>query len=134
MCSQQRTKAENGWNYSSISNPKHTKLLDKRHWSYLQSRFHITPREVQVAKLVCQGFDNEKIAKDLNIKPGTVKAHLRSLYRRVHAGSKIVMLLKFLTSATEFSLKSGIIPPIPIVDIKKPVKKISKSAKVRDNT
>jgi len=105
-------------------------LLDEDHWSYLQKRYHMTPREVQVAKLVCQGFNNNEIAKALKIKLGTVKAHLRSIYRRAHTNNRIRTLLKFVNTAAKFSAKSGITPPIPIVDIKKPVKKRSASAKI----
>jgi len=98
-------------------------LLDERQWSYLQKRFHMSPREVQVARLVCEGFNNEDIARALKIKHGTVKTHLRNIYRRVRVKNKITMLLKFVNAAPKFSVKSKITPPIPIVGIKKPRKK-----------
>ena len=105
-------------------------LLDENHWSYLQKRYHMTPRELQVAKLACQGFNNNEIAKALKIKLGTVKTHLRSIYRRAHTNNKMRTLLKLVNTAAKFSAKSGITPPIPIVEIKKPVKKRSASAKI----
>ncbi len=98
-------------------------LLNEKHWLYIQRRYHMSPRELQVAKLVCQGFDNEEIAKDLKIKHGTVKTHLRNIYRRIRVKNKIKMLLKFVDDTMKFAAKSGITPPVPIVDIKKPVKK-----------
>jgi len=106
-------------------------LLGEKHWSYIQRRYHMTPRELQVAKLVCQGFNNEEIAKDLKIKHGTVKTHLRNVYRRIRVKSKIAMLLKLVDAATKFSAKSGDAPPIPIVEVEKPVKKPSAPAKIR---
>jgi len=105
-------------------------LLDEDRWSYLQKRYHITPRELQVARLVCQGFENKKIARALKMKHGTVKTHLRSIYRRTHVKSKIEMLLKFMNTAAKFSAKSGTTPPISIVDTEKPVKKPSDWAKI----
>ncbi len=98
-------------------------LLDERQWSYLQKRYHMTPRELQVARLVCEGFNNEDIARALKIKHGTVKTHLRNIYRRVRVKNKITMLLKFVDAALKFSVKLKITPPVPIVDIKKPRKK-----------
>lgn len=98
-------------------------LLDEKQWSYLQKRYHMTPRELQVARLICEGFNNEDIAKALKIKHGTVKTHLRNIYRRVRVKNKITMLLKFVDTALKFSAKLKITPPIPIVDIKKPRKK-----------
>ncbi|HEW79813.1 MAG TPA: hypothetical protein ENH34_07625 [Phycisphaerales bacterium] len=105
-------------------------LLNPKHWFYIQKRYHMSPREVQVAKLVCQGLSNEEIAKDLKIKRGTVKTHLRNIYRRIRVKSKIKMLLKFVNVAIKFSIKSGTTPPIPIIDIEKPDKKTSTSFEI----
>jgi DNA-binding CsgD family transcriptional regulator len=56
----------------------------------------MSPREFQVAKLVCHGFSNNEIAKDLKIELGTVKVYLRNIYRRVHVRNKIALLLTFI--------------------------------------
>ena len=106
-------------------------LLDDEHWAYIQRRYHMSPREIQVAELVCRGFSNGDIAKELKIKHGTAKTHLRNIYRRVRVKNKITMLLKLVGQAAKFSAKSGITPPLPIVDIKKPVKKTVVSAEIR---
>ncbi len=105
-------------------------LLNEKHWLYIQRRYHMSPRELQVAKLVCQGFNNEEIAKDLKIKHGTVKTHIRNIYRRIRVKNKIKMLLKFVDDTMKFAAKSGITPPVPIVDIKKTVKKATTTPKI----
>jgi DNA-binding NarL/FixJ family response regulator len=74
-------------------------LLGEKQWSYLQRRYELTPREVQIADLVCQGLRNSSIAKSLNIQPATVQAHVRNIYRKVRVRSKINMLLKFVDEA-----------------------------------
>ena len=71
-------------------------ILDEKQWLYLKERYHMTTRELQVAILVCRGFNNNEIAKSLKIRHGTVKTHLRNLYRRVRIKSKILLLLKTL--------------------------------------
>ncbi len=106
-------------------------LLDEEHWFYIQRRYRMSRRELQVAELVCKGFSNGEIAKDLKIKPGTVKTHLRNVYRRIRVKNKIAMLLKVVDQATKFSTKLGITPPIPIVEIKKLVKKPVAPAEIR---
>jgi hypothetical protein len=73
-----------------------------------------------VAKLVCQGFSNEEIATDLKMKLGTVKTHIRNIYRRIRVSSKIEMLLKFVDSITKLSTKRAINLPVPSVGIAKP--------------
>ena len=42
----------------------------------------MTPRELEIAKLICQGFNIEEIANELKIQRGTVKTHVRNVYRR----------------------------------------------------
>ena len=116
---------------SSIFERPRITLLNEKHWLYIQRRYRMSPRELQVAKLVCQGFSNEEIAKDLKIKQGTVKTHLRNIYRRVRVKNKIAMLLTLVDQATKFSAKSGIAPHIPIVDTEKPAPKTSASAEIR---
>ena len=117
-------------NDNSLFKPPMVALLDEKQWSYLQKRFHMSPRELEVARLVCEGFGNEDIAKALKIKHGTVKTHLRNVYRRVRVKSKITMLLKFVDAASKFFVKPKIAPPIPIVDVEKPRKKPSTAAEV----
>lgn len=76
-------------------------LLDKRQWSYVQKRYNLTPRERQIAELICQGLQNGSIARELRIRPGTVKTHTRNIYRKVHVKSKIAMLLRFVSDVRE---------------------------------
>jgi DNA-binding NarL/FixJ family response regulator len=78
-------------------------LLNPKQWSYVQNRYNLTPRERQVAELVCKGLRNGSIAKYLHIKPGTVKTHTRNIYRKVHVKSKIAMLLRFITDSRDLS-------------------------------
>ncbi|RKY08878.1 MAG: helix-turn-helix transcriptional regulator, partial [Planctomycetota bacterium] len=66
-------------------------LLDSRRWDYLQRRYKITPRELEIAKLVCQGLSNERIADRLRIRTGTVKVHIRNIYRKTWVENKILM-------------------------------------------
>lgn len=78
-------------------------LLDGKQWSYVQNRYSLTPRERQIAELVCEGLRNGNIASYLRIRPGTVKTHIRNIYRKVQVKSKIAMLLTFVTDAHDMS-------------------------------
>ena len=81
-------------------------LLDEKYWSYIQRRYLMSPREVQVAKLVCRGFSNMEIAQDLKIELGTVKTHLRNIYRRVRIKNKVALLLTFIYDANKLFCQS----------------------------
>ena len=71
-------------------------LLTKKQWQYVQRLYRISPRELEVAILICRGYANAEVAKKLKIKDATVKTHLRNLYRRLRVGTKVQMLLKFV--------------------------------------
>jgi DNA-binding NarL/FixJ family response regulator len=77
-------------------------LLREKHWAYLQRRYHMGPRQLQVAKLTCRGLTNDDIAKELKISPGTVKSHLRSIFHKTRTRSKITMLLRLVDDVNEF--------------------------------
>ena len=78
-------------------------LLREKDWSNVKKRYNLTPRECQIAKLICQGLNNNKIAKLLRISPGTVKIHTRNIYRKTRVRSKIAMLLRFVADVRAIS-------------------------------
>ena len=81
--------------------------INKEQWSYIRRRYGISARELEVAILVCSGFSNKEIASDLRIELGTVKTHLRNIYRRVQVKNKITLLLKFINDIDKLFGKSG---------------------------
>jgi two-component system nitrate/nitrite response regulator NarL len=46
------------------------------------ARSELTPREHQVLEKVEQGFKNKEIALELQIRPGTVKVHLKHIFEK----------------------------------------------------
>jgi DNA-binding CsgD family transcriptional regulator len=89
-------------------------ILNEKQWQYVRKRYRISPRELEVAKLVCRGFVNGDVAKKLNVKPGTVKTHLRSIFAKTHAKNRVTMLLRFMVDVNEFFNKSP--ENVPISD------------------
>jgi DNA-binding NarL/FixJ family response regulator len=83
-------------------------LLNDEHWSFIRRQYSMSPRELQVARLVCEGFNNDEIAGSLKITQGTIKTHIRNIYRRVRVKNKIEMLLKFVDHATKSPTPSKI--------------------------
>lgn len=98
-------------------------LLDDKQWAYIQKRYHISPRELEVAKLVCRGYVNGSIAKKLKVRPGTVKSHLKSIFGKTHARNKITLLLRFMEDVNNFFGESPRTASISIMDVKKPSRK-----------
>lgn len=66
-------------------------LIDQRALAY---RF--SPREQEVARLVCEGMDTAQIAAALFISPATVKNHLHNLYEKTQSTSRSELLTRLL--------------------------------------
>ena len=71
-------------------------VFNKKQWEYLSKCWHLTPREVEVAKLACEGYDNGQIGKKLHIAYNTVRAHLGSISYKVGVKGKAGMILEFV--------------------------------------
>ena len=63
---------------------------------YLSRCWHLTPREVEVAKLVCRGFDNNRISEKLGVEYNTVRAHLGNIFRKAGVKGKGGLILEFV--------------------------------------
>ena len=71
-------------------------VFAKRQWEYLRKRWHLTPRGIEVAKLVCKDFDNDEIADKLHIEYNTVRAHLGNVFRKMGVRGKTSVILEFI--------------------------------------
>ena len=70
-------------------------VFKSRQWEYLKKLWHLTPRETEVAKLVCDGMNNKQIGKKLRIEYNTVRAHLGNIFRKVGIKGKAGIILEF---------------------------------------
>ena len=57
----------------------------------------MTDREVEVAKLVCEGLDNNQVRKRLKIAYNTVRAHMGNIFRKVGVSGKAGLILEFIS-------------------------------------
>lgn len=56
---------------------------------------HLTPRELQVARMVHLGGNNKMIARELDISERTVKAHLSAIFRKLKIENRLHLALFF---------------------------------------
>jgi two-component system nitrate/nitrite response regulator NarL len=63
----------------------------------------LTEREIDVLRLVAQGFSNPHIAQQLNITVNTVKVHLRNILDKLQVDNR--------TQAAAYAVRSGLLPP-----------------------
>jgi DNA-binding NarL/FixJ family response regulator len=53
----------------------------------------LTPREVEVVRMVAKGLANKEIASQLNIADGTVKIHLHNIYEKVGVEGRVALTI-----------------------------------------
>lgn len=50
---------------------------------------HLTPRQLEVLALLCEGLPNKLICRELNISAGTVKVHISCILRELGVSSRL---------------------------------------------
>ncbi len=58
----------------------------------IMEQAELTPREIEVATRVCDGFDDAEIAQRLFISPQTVKNHLKGIYKKLDVHSRVQLV------------------------------------------
>jgi len=53
----------------------------------------LTPREIEIVRLVAKGHRNRAIAERLFISEGTVKIHLHNIYEKLGVDGRLELLL-----------------------------------------
>ncbi len=118
---------------SSINNDldgKHdVSLIDKQQWDYLLRLYRLSPREFEVASLLCCGKTTLEIAEYLKVKPSTVKTHIKNILIKTRTRNKIAFVLKAITDAIAFSGEPGKATQINIVEMKRKTQKTSTPTK-----
>ena len=71
-------------------------VFKAKQWDYIKKCWHLTPRELQVAKLVCLDFDNGRIGQKLHVSYNTVRAHLGNIFRKTGVKGKAGLILLFV--------------------------------------
>ena len=68
-------------------------MLQRHEWSKVLSR-----REFEVAQLVAAGLSNKEAARELAVCEGTVKLHVRNIFRKVGASSRYSLIKLWASS------------------------------------
>ena len=62
----------------------------------LNDKISLSSRELEVARLVAQGFPNKNIGKILKISPWTVATHLRRIFTKLSVTSRVAMVSRLM--------------------------------------
>lgn len=66
----------------------------------LRSRWHLTPAEARVARLLARGASPAQIANTLEVRMSTVRTHLQHLYEKTGAKRQVELVARLLAAAS----------------------------------
>ena len=72
---------------------KTVSMLIDRQKGRTEARQILTPREVDVARMVTEGWPNKKIASKLCISEGTANLHLHHIYQKLNCPGRMALML-----------------------------------------
>jgi DNA-binding CsgD family transcriptional regulator/PAS domain-containing protein len=71
--------------------------------AYLRRKYRLSPREAEIALLVCKGLTDPEIASVLGIAFSTVRTHLKHLFMKLDVTTRSEMIHALLEDIVEFS-------------------------------
>ena len=64
-------------------------MFSAEEWQELSKQLGLSPRQAQVARLICRGHMNRELATALGIKPDTVRMHRRELFKKLKITDRV---------------------------------------------
>ncbi len=69
-------------------------LQDKDLSDLLITHYNLTPREIEVANLILNGYSNKQIAELLSLALATVKTHIYRIFSKMNISSRTEMFVE----------------------------------------
>ena len=86
----QVANGEQSWNGKAIAGA--LRLVLQREQAVAAASSTLTPRELEVTRMVASGLRNKEIAARLEITEGTVKFHLHSIYEKLQIDGRYALM------------------------------------------
>ena len=74
-------------------------MFNPKQWNYIQKGFHLTPRQLEITKLVCEGLDNKQIAKKCHITYNTARTHIAHICVKIAVHGRAELILRLIKVA-----------------------------------
>lgn len=85
----------------SASNQPLPELFSAAQWSGLARGLNLSPRQVEVARLICRGLTSEQVGQELGISRHTVQMHLKGLFGRLEVNDRLGLLVQLVVAARD---------------------------------
>lgn len=76
-------------------------MFSSKQWNYIQKGFQLTPRQAEITKLICEGLNNNKIAKKCHITYNTARTHVAHICAKVVVHGRADLILRLIKVAKQ---------------------------------
>ena len=73
-------------------------LFTPARWGQLVAYLGLTPRQSEIAHLICQGHAYKAIAQQTSISINTVRMHMRALFPKLGAHDRLSVVLRMIAA------------------------------------
>lgn len=80
-------------------------LISKAKWIHVQKSYGFTNRQMQILKLLFEGLDSDRIARQMKIRYNTVKAHFGHMYKRAGVQNRAELIMQIFTVLQTYKKK-----------------------------
>ena len=83
------------------------KVVERRtiHFGEVAERYQLSKREIEVVRMICEGWSNREIGEKLYISEHTVKDHIKNIMRKMEVASRNELVAVLLVSRRAPSAK-----------------------------
>ncbi len=75
-----------------------TRLFTPARWSQLARLFELTPRQSEIAQLICEGHAYKAIAQRTGVSINTIRMHMRALFPKLGAHDRLSVVLRMIAA------------------------------------
>jgi DNA-binding NarL/FixJ family response regulator len=76
-------------NQSSVPDDPLPELFTADEWNRLATELRLSPRQAQVARLICLGLSKEEMATRLRVSEPTARLHVKELFRKLRVNDRV---------------------------------------------
>lgn len=80
-------------------------LFSEARWRQLVESLALTPRQGEIARLMCDGHTYKAIALRIGISVNTVRMHIRALFAKLAAHDRLSAVLQLITADRALSTR-----------------------------
>lgn len=76
-------------------------LFTPNQWQALSARFRLSPRQSEVARLICLGLRKQQMAARLRVSEATARLHVKELFQKLHVNDRVGVPVRFVIASRE---------------------------------